>query len=174
MTRTIEQRVIELSDREAIRECLYRYSRAVDRRDEDMLRGVYWPDAIDSHLSFKGNVEELIAWAMPVMRTMAHQLHLIGNIIINLRGERADVESYFSSTVVLPGDPPRDRIGYGRYLDKFEKRGDEWRIIERIVMTDWYREFPDTADWGKSAIGVPDIARGRNGMDDTSYSFLTL
>ena len=174
MSKSIEQLVTELSDREAIRDCLYRYSRAADRRDEDLLRSVYWPDAVDQHLSFKGNVEELIAWAMPIMRTMEHQLHLIGNVMINLQGQRADVESYFSSAVVLPGKPKRDRIGYGRYLDKFEKRGDEWRIIERIVMSDWYREFPDSADWEKGSIGVPDTACGKNGTDDTSYSFLML
>ena len=57
-------------DREAIRDCLYRYSRGVDRCDEDMLRSVYWEDAIDDHCLFTGQREELIAWVMPLLRSM--------------------------------------------------------------------------------------------------------
>ena len=38
----------ELVDREAIRECLYRYCRGIDRLDEAALRSSYWPDAIAS------------------------------------------------------------------------------------------------------------------------------
>ena len=54
--------------REAIRDCLYRYCRGIDRRDADILRTAYWPDANDTHLSFKCNIEEFIAWAMPTMK----------------------------------------------------------------------------------------------------------
>ena len=38
---------IELQDlvaREAIRDCLYRYCRGIDRADAEMLRSAYWPD----------------------------------------------------------------------------------------------------------------------------------
>ena len=55
----------EMADREAIRDCLYRYSRGVDRCDEEMLRSVYWEDALDDHCLFVGRREELIAWVMP-------------------------------------------------------------------------------------------------------------
>jgi hypothetical protein len=46
----------ELSDREAIRDCLMRYCHGVDRCDEPMIRDVYWPEATDEHgmLSGKG------------------------------------------------------------------------------------------------------------------------
>lgn len=35
----------------------------------------------------------------------------------------------------------------GRYLDRFEKRGDEWRIAARTVVYDWLeeRERPELA-----------------------------
>ena len=64
MTTNTTQILSELADREAIKECLYRYCRGIDRRDPDILRTAYWPDAIDTHLMFKGNIEEFIAWAM--------------------------------------------------------------------------------------------------------------
>jgi SnoaL-like domain len=53
MTKTVAQFRDELADREAIRDCLYRYSRGVDRCDEDMLRSVYWEDAFDDHVLFR-------------------------------------------------------------------------------------------------------------------------
>jgi hypothetical protein len=39
----------QLADRKAIRHCLLRYARGVDRIDEDLLRSVYWEDATDEH-----------------------------------------------------------------------------------------------------------------------------
>ena len=48
----------------------FRYSRGVDRCDEDMLRSVYWEDAVDDHAIFTGTREELIIWVMPLLRSM--------------------------------------------------------------------------------------------------------
>ena len=58
MTTPTSQILIELADREAIRECLYRYSRGVDRLDADMVRSAYWPDCTDNHMGFCGNAED--------------------------------------------------------------------------------------------------------------------
>ena len=43
-----------LLDREAIRDCLYRYCRGIDRADEAALRSAYWPDATDCHGAWNG------------------------------------------------------------------------------------------------------------------------
>ncbi len=162
----------EMVDREAIRECLYRYCRGVDRRDADILRSAYWPDAIDTHLTFKGNIEEFIDWAMPMMKAMTHHQHHITNVLIELDGDSAKVESYFWSCVVLPGETRQDRIGGGRYLDRFERRDGEWRIIERYVMSDWFRQFEDGCDYAKGGIGTPAEAVGRGDAQDLSYTWL--
>ena len=50
-------KITELLDREAIRDCIYRYCRGVDRADEASLRGAYWPDATDQHGPYSGPVE---------------------------------------------------------------------------------------------------------------------
>jgi hypothetical protein len=175
MSTSLKQIREELADREAIRECLYRYSRGVDRLDADMLRSAYWPDAIDTHLEFKGNVEQFIAWAFPIMQGMDQTMHMIGNILITIRGSRADVESYFYGyhRIAMPDGRNVDVIGSGRYLDRFERRGDEWRIAERLVMTDWFREYPDSADWRKGLLGQRVDCGGRY-PDDPSYSLLEL
>jgi hypothetical protein len=165
----------ELADREAIRDCLYRYARGMDRCDEEMLRSAYWEDAVDDHLAFSGTREELIAWSMPIVRTMDQGQHIIGNILIRLHGNAADAESYFYGfhRVRGPDGQPRDSVGAGRYVDKFEKRDDEWRIIKRLVVTDWFREYTDSADWSKGFMGMM-IDPGARHPDDASYSLLKL
>jgi hypothetical protein len=66
-----------------------------------------------------------------------------------------------------------DVIGSGRYLDRFERRGDEWRIAERLVMTDWFRQYPDSADWSKGLMGQR-LDLGTRYPDDPSYSRIKL
>ena len=174
MTTSVTKILEELADREAIRECLYRYSRGVDRLDADMIRSAYWPDAIDSHLSFKGNAEEFIAWSFPIMKSMDQTMHMIGNVLMNIQGSRADVESYFYGYHRINADGRKaDVIGAGRYIDRFERRGTQWRIIERLVMTDWFREYPDSADWTKGLMGIAVDIGGRC-PDDPSYKLLKL
>jgi ketosteroid isomerase-like protein len=174
MTTPVTKILSELADREAIRECLYRYSRGVDRLDADMVRSAYWPDAVDTHLSFKGNAEEFIAWAFPIMSTMDQTMHMIGNVLMTVRGDTADVESYFYGyhRVNMPHGKA-DVIGSGRYIDKFEKRGDEWRIVERLVMTDWFREYPDSADWAQGMLGMAIDIGGRK-PEDPSYTRINI
>ncbi|MEJ2408813.1 MAG: nuclear transport factor 2 family protein [Novosphingobium sp.] len=61
MTTKVTRIIEELTDREAIRECLYRYARGVDRLDADMVRSAYRPDCIDEHMGFAGNTGAFIA-----------------------------------------------------------------------------------------------------------------
>ena len=64
--KTVAQLKDEWADRESIRDCLFRYSRAIDRCDMELLKTVYWPGAIDHHTGFEGTAEEFIAWAEPI------------------------------------------------------------------------------------------------------------
>lgn len=175
MTTSTKKILEELADREAIRECLYRYSRGVDRLDADMLRSAYWPDCVDRHMGFVGNAEEFIAWSFPIMGTMDQTMHMIGNVLMTVRGTRADVESYFYGIhrINTPSGGKADVIGAGRYVDQFEKRGDEWRIKARMVVTDWFREYSDSADWSKGLLGIRVEPGGRR-PDDDSYRLIKL
>lgn len=163
----------ELVDREAIRDCLYRYSRGIDRCDMELLRTAYWPGAIDQHSGFNGTVEQFIEWAAPRLQQMESSVHMLGNIFIRIEGTTAAVESYFWSVLVLPM-APRETLVCGRYLDRFERRGDEWRIAERMVVHDWLRQYADTADWSKGFFGIADLERGALGPQDKSSSWLGL
>lgn len=71
------EEIAELLDREAIRDCLYRYCRAVDRADEAALRSSYWPDAHDSHGVYSGSAEGFIELALGVFKTKPRNIHQI-------------------------------------------------------------------------------------------------
>jgi hypothetical protein len=175
MTTPTSKILEQLADREAIRECVYRYSRGADRLDADMIRSAYWPDCVDRHMGFEGNAEEFIAWSFPIMGTMDQTMHMIGNVLIHIDGDKADAESYFYGIhrINTPDGGKADVIGAGRYVDNFEKRGDEWRIKTRLVVTDWFRQYPDSADWSQGLLGIP-IEPGGRYPNDESYKLLKL
>ncbi len=132
----------QLLDREAIRECMYRYCRGIDRQDAAALRSAYWPDATDRHGPYQGSASGFIDWALEKLATHGERsVHNIANLSITLRSRQAAVETYF---LALQRDRdasgnPREVFLAGRYVDRFEKRGDEWRIAARTVVYDWLR-----------------------------------
>lgn len=139
----------ELLAKEAIRDCLMRYCRAIDRVDGDLLKTVYWPEASDNHGSFAGTAQEFIDWVIPLLGSMEQTSHQLGNMLFVFHDERVNVESYFTAyhRVKREGADPYDAIVGGRYVDWMEERGGEWRIRDRTVMYDWVREYPNSADW---------------------------
>jgi hypothetical protein len=134
----------ELTAREAIRDCLFRYCRGIDRADEAALRSAYWPDGTDDHGPYKGSAEGFIDWAMRTLPYIERGIHQIHNILIEFREGGAAVESYFSAyqRQLGAGRQMEQWDMKGRYLDWFVKRGDEWRILNRVVVFDWAEQMP--------------------------------
>ncbi len=149
MDPTLAASLQALLDKQAITETLLGYCRAVDRRDADLMRRVYWPDAIDDHAVFKGDVEAFLAYAFPFMEGVV-TAHAITNIWVEPTGPaEAFSECYFQAFHDLPAerDARLERVVGGRYLDRHEKRGGEWRIIARTLAIDWYNERPGNSVW---------------------------
>lgn len=176
MTVTISRLKEEWADREAIRDCLYRYARGIDRIDEDMLRSAYWPDATDDHAGmFTGPASDFVDWAMTTLPGMERTMHVVANVLIRIDGDSAAVESYVYAIHRMDVEnEKRDVIGAGRYLDRFARRGDEWRIAERVVTVDWIKEYPDSVDWEKSLFETKEADRGARKPADRSYGWLGL
>lgn len=138
-----EAKLTEFLDREAIRDCIYRYCRGIDRADEATLRSSYWPDATDRHGIYSGPVEGFFLMAREVFKSGARNVHQVGNVLIEFGGPaRAAVETYFLALQRGPGKDGvvRQFLMAGRYCDLFEKRGGEWRVARRIVAYDWLEE----------------------------------
>jgi hypothetical protein len=173
MTKTVSAFARELADREAIRDCMTRYARATDRCDQELLRSVFWPDAVTDYEGvFSGPVTEYFKQSASMTEHMEHTAHLLGNMLIEIDGDFAKAESYVLAFHRLPGEvQPHDLLLGARYLDTFEKRNDVWRILKRTLICDWFREFPDSADWKKGFLGLKMKSGGRF-PGDRSYELL--
>lgn len=135
--------------KDAIRDVMSRYSQGIDRCDLERLKSVYWPDAVDDHGVFCGNAWEFAEFVIPALREMRRTMHALANMHIEvLDDHRAIAESYVIAYHEADGeDGPVEMIVGGRYFDVFEKRGREWRILERKYVMDWNQNGPSTANW---------------------------
>ena len=129
-----------MSDHERIREVVYRYARGIDRRDLDAVRACYHADATDDHGTYSGGVDGFIDFVRDELERWPVTTHFIGNVLIELHGRRARVESY--AHVTHRGHPRddgsvRDLTSGVRYVDDFEERDGEWRIARRGCVNDW-------------------------------------
>jgi 3-phenylpropionate/cinnamic acid dioxygenase small subunit len=100
--------------------------------------------------------------------------HFISNIVIDLDGDQADVESYHIAVVIRDeaNGQAETRIG-GRYLDKMARRHGRWGIVHRDVVFDWSRvEAASTPYWELVGLDESKLLRGRFGPDDPLYSVL--
>ena len=134
--------VTRLREHEAIRQAVYAYARGVDRGDATLLDPAFHDDAEDDHGNFRGSKADAMAAlaksaANPAVTASVHH---IGNILIDLRGDVADVETYFMASQRREEDGRLwTRMRVGRYLDHFVKRDGAWRVLSRKVIDDWSR-----------------------------------
>ncbi|MEW5424531.1 nuclear transport factor 2 family protein [Amorphus sp. 3PC139-8] len=140
-----QAKLVQFAAREAIRDCLYRYARGIDRADDDALRSSYWPDAYDSHGATSGPVSDFFERVHKAWAAGPRNIHHITNILIDFQdAEHAVVESYFLALQRNTGldGVERQVMLSGRYCDRFERRGGEWRVAHRIVVYDWVDQQP--------------------------------
>jgi hypothetical protein len=133
----------QLSDLESIRDAARRYCRGVDRLDVDEMKSSYWPDATDDHGVFVGNAWEFceacmgshLGWRSTNHRIFNHSITLDDDGV-HARGEIYNVTHLFRK------DEDVLDTWHGRYLDVYEKRGDEWRIQDRVCVHEGNKSEP--------------------------------
>jgi hypothetical protein len=145
---TEQEQIARLLDERAIREVLARYCRAIDRLDIDLLRTVYHPDAVDTGRPRGRNgyetIEEFFAFvAAGPDRGIEATPIVLGQTLFEHDGDRAWTETGFHGYHRQRIDGAVRQVGLvGRYLDRFERRGEEWRIAYRRTVMDWAQELP--------------------------------
>lgn len=165
----------ELADREAIRDCLWRYCRGIDRCDADLLHSSFWPDALDSH-AVPGkpplNAYVWIGKVIPHLGRMDRTIHQVTNILIRIDGDKADCESHFWAVHQEERHGRTEDVhAAGRYLDKLECRDGDWRIARRHVLIDWIRVGEESSDWATGLFGSPVDQGDRFGRDHSAAFF---
>ena len=151
----------QLVSRQKVYDVLTRYCRALDRCDIDLMRSVYWEDGIDDHGVFSGNAAEFAEFIISEIQNWFEiTMHAIMNVHMEIEGDVACTESYLFAYHKVRGDKakveeifgsryleqfdwsrveglPHHFFFGGRYVDRLERRGDEWRIAKRVVVMDW-------------------------------------
>lgn len=156
----------ELVDREEIYQLSCVYCRGLDRLDRDLLRSVYFDDATDDRGFITGGPDPFCDFAIEALRPMDHTHHQLGNTLIEIEGDVAFGELYFTAQHRLPtGEDGEEQTLFiaGRYVDRYERRDGIWKIAHRSELNDWCRTVPAADGWfGQS----PDALRGARGSAD--------
>ena len=165
MASDTDPRLTAFLDKAEIRECLGRFCRGMDRFDRDEYLAAFWGDAEMAAGPFVGTATDCWDWARPMHeegQLLTHHVLLQSNI--DLDGDTAHSETYYQfvarnrdESVVLAG---------GRYIDRLERRGSEWRIALRTNIIEWatlppaipppFSDLPDIAVNGVSSRSTDD------------------
>lgn len=153
----------QLADREAIRECVLRYSRGVDRLDTEQMKSAYWPEATDDHGRFVGNGHEFADRVAGTHDRWAASMHCNYNHSIEFDDATHARGEIYNVTYLLPKDGGPWSVWLGRYLDRYECRDGDWRIIHRTCVhegTTTIDGAPMTGDMSNFRTGDADRPRG--------------
>ena len=162
--------VEDLLAERAIRDVLHRYCRGVDRMDRELVRSCYHPDALDSHGSFTGTVEQYLDWLWRLLGRYRMTMHLLGNVLVEFHPDTAGlarVETY--GTAHHRSDDPRPHLNLVTgfcFVDRFERRDGAWRVARRLAVTEWSRH-DDPDHWWPVP---PHLPAGRRDRTDPVYA----
>ena len=142
--------------RENIRDCLAQLARGEDRRDAALISGCFWSDAAVEFGIFAGTFDDYLAWVTPGAPSIPVTLHTLGQSLIELSGDTAAVETHVNAYHRIDfGEAEHDVFFGGRYLDRMERRGGQWRIAHRTMLYDWMKDLGVSVDWSRGLMGMP-------------------
>ena len=162
----------ELIAKRQIEDVAFRYCRAIDRCDEELLLTTFHDDATVDMGVYVGPARQFAQFLMPYLReNLIVAMHRLTNVLIEVDGNTAKAESYMPGCAI--GETPAGLTDFPdvmRYLDEFEKRDGEWRISFRRLVMDWNAGFPATMS--KSEF-FANMNWSRRDRQDLSYSLLS-
>lgn len=162
---TEKEMIQELYDKECIKQKIYTYTRAVDRIDEDLVREVFAEDARADYGYDKGKAIDLVDRILDMHKTYYATSHQITNILLRVDGDKASSESYATCYVYFRNEQGETVPSFTatRYLDRWERRDGDWKIIERVLSMDISNTI--------SAVQMPQYNAARD-ETDPSYKFI--
>lgn len=134
----------------AIGRVILAYARAVDSLDYARLRDCFHPDAIIHYGTiFSGPRDEAIRWLEESLSRLQATMHDFGVpwIELDLERGRARCETYATNAARYPANEKGEvvlNVTGTRYIDTFERRDGEWRILERRNVSSWAHNSIET------------------------------
>ena len=168
-----DDEIYEAIAKQELHELLARFCRGVDRADEEILLSVWHEDATVDYGFMKGSAQEFCRRMAAMNPDIIRTIHCVSNELFEVNGEKAAGESYlFSISTRLLNGKEMDTLVAGRYLDRFERRNGEWRLLQRTFVMDWNMNQPSTGEWkGEGRFGVLNN-HGRRDKTDFLYTLL--
>jgi hypothetical protein len=161
-------------DKQDILDCLTRFCRGMDRFDRALYLSAFHDEAVIAAGPFVGSAAECWDWAKPmheVGQVLTH--HALLNNTTEIDGDTAHCETYYQfvarnhpweegggETVMLAG---------GRYIDRLERRGGEWKIALRTNVIEWSCLQPSLPPPFGDVPGIGDNGVSARDRSDPSY-----
>jgi SnoaL-like domain len=155
-----------IAAKEAIRELVLLYSRAINRKDFDLLESLYTADATDSHgRTFYPTVQAFVSRLREVVPAQRNSSLFVCNHLIDVSGNTGEGEVYAHSHHFMPEDggvwiEHQMRV---RYIDKYRRESGRWLFASRTLVIDHHALRPTP----------PPEREPRQSADDPSYTILS-
>ena len=103
-----------------------------------------------------------------------HTTHSIANIFIEIHPTNPDYarsESYSLAYLRRKDDSSTEWLDFfsGRYIDKFERRNNEWKIAHRVIVHDWSISNP--LDKESFPLPMDSFVQGQRNKSDLVYEW---
>ncbi len=122
-----------------IRRLIYTYPRGLDRLDRDLLLSIGHETAtVEFTGMFSGSWAEFVDWLMGAHTHMLYNRHTIGNVLIDVQGERAASEVTATAKLLVSRADGKveDRTVHSRYLDTWRCDAGRWTMQSRQTLRD--------------------------------------
>jgi hypothetical protein len=123
-----------IADRLAIQDVMTRYANGVDTRDKDLYASAFVEDlrisgGFGTGPEVQGR-EAWVAWVWRQLERFGPTQHLMGNYVVELRGDQATMRTYVQATHIMADDPKTTLTLWATYHDELVRDGDIWRITD--------------------------------------------
>ena len=136
-------RLEELLDRQDIYAAIKRISRGIDRFDRELFLSGYHPDAVVDAGSMVAGPEDTYENGSALHEEgQSATLHHLTNHTCEVAGDTAHAETYWF--YVGRNHDGSNWAAGGRYADRLERRGGEWKVAFRCTVIEWSGMVPDT------------------------------
>lgn len=139
----------------------------MDRFDRELALSAFHSDAVCDYGPYVGSPDGLFDWAVELKSGLVFTHHHLSNHTCEIEGDTAHTETY-----LLYSARRADESNWqanGRYIDCFERRGGEWRIVMRYCVVE---AMGRVSSCELPFVGIDDIdANGAPGHDRSDPSY---
>lgn len=163
---------LHLEARAEISDVIAAYAHAIDRRRWQMMDQLFHEDAEFQFGTVSGDWRGFVEQARAIIDPCLATQHQLGQVQFGFENDLVcHTETYMTAMHTVPAGypvaevfPDKGRtysaVIAGRYVDRFEKRDNRWRIARRIGLYDW-REFREV-----EGVDLTDVPEGASGYQD--------